>query len=208
MDKKKPSKKTEIDSTVLLFAHQVKSGLTAIKWSLKMICNDDFGKITKEQKDIIEKTIGKNEALLSLINNLLHASAIEDGKYLYDKSLASIENIIEYVMDYSKEEATRKKIKIEFKKSEGNMPKIMLDKEMVKLAVQNIFDNALKYTPANGEVTIFLRNDKKNIEIQVQDSGIGIPENQKDKLFNRFFRATNAVKMNSEGSGVGLFITK
>ncbi len=204
MSKEKPIKKEKMDSSTLLVAHQIKSGLTAIKWSLKMMSNGDFGKINEEQKNILEKTIDKNETLISFINNVLHGPAAKE----HNKSLVNIEDIIEFVIDYYTQQADGKKIKVEFKKPGENLPKVMLDEEMIKIAIQNIFENALKYTPLNGKIAVFLTCDEKNIEIQIQDSGIGIPENQKDKIFSKFFRGNNAMEMNSEGSGVGLFIVK
>ncbi len=203
----KSIQKTKTFDTLLL-AHTLKHALTAIKWSLKMIFKGDFGKINEKQKNILEKTIEKNESLISLVNNLLDTAKIKEGNYSYNKSLTSIEDIIESTIECFKEEAKEKGIKIEFKKPEEKTPKIMIDKEMVKLAIQNMFDNAVKYSLPNSEINIFLKSGKKDVEIQIQDSGIGIPEKQKDKLFNKFFRADNAIKIDADGSGIGLFLAK
>ena len=84
----------------------------------------------------------------------------------------------------------------------------MLDAEKAKLAFQNIIDNAVRYTSLNGQITISLKIVDKNIEFSVEDSGVGVPENQQARIFTKFFRGANAVRMNTEGSGLGLFIAK
>ena len=202
-------------------AHQLKTPLASIKWALKMILDGSLGKITKNQKDIISKTYQVNEKMISLINDLLNLARIEEGRYLYKPILTQIEEIIQSVIDSCQEEIKRKKIKVKFEKPKEKLPKIKVDVEKIQLAIENFLGNAIKYTPTDGEVTVFLdyskpkfdissgaRYNKNEIQFSVKDSGIGIPESQKEKIFTKFFRAANAIKMKSEGTGLGLFITK
>ena len=76
------------------------------------------------------------------------------------------------------------------------------------MAIQNVLDNAFKYTPAGGKVIIKASTDPNQIFLQISDTGVGIPDDQKDKIFSKFFRAANVVKLQTEGSGLGLFIVK
>jgi signal transduction histidine kinase len=88
------------------------------------------------------------------------------------------------------------------------LPELYLDKEKFGLALQNILDNAIKYTPDYGDIKIILQQIPGFLQVTVRDSGIGIPDGDKSRLFSKFFRSANVVKTETEGSGLGLFIVK
>ncbi len=193
---------------VSLSAHQLRTPLSAIKWTLKMLLDGDLGKITEEQRDFIEKTYKNNERMINLINDLLDVSRIEEGRYLYKPVLTNLESIIQFVANSYKEEIERKKLKFEFKKPKEKLPEVIVDVEKIKLAIDNLLGNAIRYTLAGGEVIVSLKYVKKEIELSVKDTGVGIPKDQQGRVFTKFFRAANAIRMETEGSGLGLFITK
>ncbi|KPJ73263.1 hypothetical protein AMJ48_02255 [Parcubacteria bacterium DG_74_1] len=193
---------------VSLAAHQLRTPLSAIKWTLKMLLDGDLGKITEEQRDFITKTYQSNERMITLINNLLDITRIEEGRYIYKPALTEFEPIVQFVVDSCKGEAERKKIKIEFRKPKKKSRRAMLDIEKIRLAVENLLDNAIKYTQAGGRVIVSLKNTPKEIELSVKDSGVGIPKDQQGRVFAKFFRGANVIRMATEGTGLGLFITK
>jgi len=193
---------------VSLAAHQLRTPLSAIKWTMKMLIEGDLGKITKEQKEFIEKTYISNERMIKLINDLLNVTRIEEGRYLYKPILMDLEPITQFVVNLYKEEAEKRNIKLELKKTKERLPWVMLDSEKIKLAIQNLLENALRYSLSGGLVTVSLKYDKNEVELSVKDNGVGIPEDQQKRIFTKFFRADNVVKMDTEGSGLGLFITK
>jgi len=193
---------------VSLAAHQLRTPLSAIKWTLRMLLDGDLGTITSEQRDFIEKTYVSNGRMINLINDLLNVTRIEEGRYLYKPVSSDIAPIVQFVVNSYKDEYARKKIKLEFKNPEKPLPKVSIDVEKIKLAIQNFLDNALKYTPVGGEVFVSLKNIKKEIQLGVRDTGVGIPKNQQERMFNKFFRAANVLGIDTEGSGLGLFITK
>ncbi len=193
---------------VSIAAHQLRTPLSAIKWTLKMLLDGDLGKITIEQKEFIKKTYQSNERMIGLINDLLNVSRIEEGRYLYKPILCNIIEIIQSVIDSLKQEIVRKKIIFKFKKPKEKLPQVKADKEKIKLAIQNLTENAIKYTKPGGKITIFLRHSKKKIEFEEKDTGVGIPKDQYSRIFTKFFRASNAIKMETEGSGLGLYIVK
>ncbi|MEK7562456.1 MAG: PAS domain-containing sensor histidine kinase, partial [Patescibacteria group bacterium] len=193
---------------ILSAVHQLKTSVASAKWSLKMFLSGDFGNINKEQKDVIGRLYKRNDGLVFSINNLLDATKIEDGVYAYNKNLADIQEIVESVVLYFKDKIKSKKIKFEFERPSERFPKIMIDKEKIESVIQNLLDNALKYTGNGGEIKVSLKINDKNIEFRIGDSGIGIPNSQQGKIFSKFFRAGNANKMEATGSGLGLFIAK
>ncbi len=191
-----------------IFVHRLKHGLTSVKWSLKMILSGDFGELSDEQRDIIEKNLEENEKLIMLANSMLVSEAdIKKTKNFLNKDLCDLSHVVDSVIESYKTKIAEKKIKIEFVKPEEKM-EAFLDKEKIKIAVQNVLDNAIRYTPEGGNVVISLNKNQDNLELKIQDSGMGISENQKEKLFTKFFRGGNAQEVHIEGSGLGLFITK
>ncbi|OGZ18395.1 MAG: hypothetical protein A2Z68_02565 [Candidatus Nealsonbacteria bacterium RBG_13_38_11] len=193
---------------VSLAAHQLRTPLSAIKWTLRMLLDGDLGRITQEQREFIDKSYISNERMINLINDLLDVTRIEEGRYLYKPVLSDIAEITEFVVKSYQELIKRKKIKFDLKKPAGKMPKVLVDVEKIRLAIENLLNNAIRYTPVGGKVVISLSSKDKEVQFSVQDSGAGIPEDQQERIFTKFFRATNAVRIETEGSGLGLFITK
>ena len=197
--------KTEFVSVA---AHQLRTPLSAIKWTLNMLLNGDLGKITSEQKEFMQKSYLSNERMIRLINDLLNVTRIEEGRYLYERVPLDIIRLVQSMVDFYKDEAQKRGINLEFKKPKKKSPEVMVDVEKIELAVQNILDNAVKYTPKGGKVIVALNYNKKEVVISIKDTGVGIPKNQQKRIFTKFFRGSNVIKLETDGSGLGLFITK
>ncbi|OGZ79514.1 MAG: hypothetical protein A2358_03575 [Candidatus Staskawiczbacteria bacterium RIFOXYB1_FULL_37_44] len=192
---------------VSLAAHQLRTPLSIIKWSISMLKKGDFGKLTAKQNELVKNTFRNNERLITLVNDLLNVTRIAEGRYLYKLAPSDIREIIRVVLDIFKDQMESRKIKLDFTEPE-NFPQIMLDAEKIKIVVQNFIDNAIKYSADGSKIAITLQNDGKNIELRVKDFGIGIPKGQQDKIFTKFFRGDNAMRANAVGSGLGLFLSK
>lgn len=193
---------------ILSAVHQLKTSVASVKWSVKMFLSGDFGKISKEQKDVAKRLYERNDALIFLIDNLLDAAKIEDGAFFYKKTLIDVQDIVESAIIFFQDKIKGKEIKVKFEKPLQRLPKIIVDKEKIRSVIQNLFDNALKYTNVCGSINVFLKSDQNSIKFQIKDSGIGIPMEQQSKIFNKFFRAANANNIETNGSGLGLFIAK
>lgn len=193
---------------VSLAAHQLRTPLSTIKWILKMLLDEELGKINKEQKEFLSDGYKSNERMISLINDLLNVARIEEGRYIYKLSLADIGELIQSVINSHQEEIKKKGLKVEFNRPKKKLPRTMLDVEKIRIVIDNIIDNAIRYSLANGKVTVSLKCDKKEIEFSAKDTGMGIPKFQQERVFTKFFRGANAVRKDTEGTGLGLFITK
>jgi PAS domain S-box-containing protein len=193
---------------VTLAAHQLRTPLSSIKWIFKMLMEGDFGKINKEQKDFIIDGYRSNERMIFLVNDLLNVARIEEGRYIYDFILTNPKELIRSIMNFHKDKAREKKIKFKLNRTVRKLPEIMVDVEKIKIAIDNIVDNAIKYTHSGGKVTLSLRRDKNKIEFSVKDTGFGISKEQHKRMFTKFFRGANAIRTETEGSGLGLFIAK
>ena len=193
---------------VSLAAHQMRTPLSAIKWSLQMLLEGDMGQVNEKQKEFLSSAYESNERMITLINDLLNVTRIEAGRYLYQPSFVQIEDIVEEQIQLYKIEAERRGIVLTFVHPLEKYPKALVDPEKISIAIQNLIDNALHYTPKGGEVTVSVTHDTKELRIQVADTGLGIPEKDKAKIFERFFRASNTKRVYTEGSGLGLYIAK
>ena len=195
---------------VSIAAHQLRTPLSAIKWTLRMILDGDIGKVPKEQGEFLEKTYSSNERMIRLINDLLNVTRIEEGRFLYNIKKQDIIKIAQKVVDPLRGIAKRKGLHFEFQKPDREIPEPKVDPEKMSLCFQNLIDNAIHYTNPGGKVEVSIKylKDKKAILISVRDTGIGISKDQQQRVFSRFFRAANAIRAETEGTGLGLFIAK
>ena len=193
---------------VSIAAHQLRTPLSAIKWTLRMVLDGDTGTISPEQRELLEKTYVSNERMINLINDLLNVSRIEEGRFLYKQESASLEEIVSIVIDSSQELLKMKKMALSFERPKEILPTVNVDKEKMELAVQNLLENAVKYTPEGGKIVISLEKDSHDIIFKIKDTGVGIPEVQHERIFTKFFRGDNVIRMETEGSGLGLYTTR
>ena len=193
---------------VSIAAHQLRTPLSAIKWTLKILLDGDLGEVNPEQHNFIDKCYRSNERMIGLINDLLDVARIEDGRYVYQKVAFNIQEMIRAMVSVYEEESIKKKVKLVIQEPEKPLLSIIGDQEKIKLVIQNFIDNAIKYTKSGGIVEIAEKSEKDKVIISFKDSGVGIPDDQKARVFTKFFRAANVMRMETEGSGLGLFIVK
>ncbi len=197
--------KSEFITTI---AHQIRTPLTRIKWAIQAILSGEAGKITAEQKDILVTGYEANQKMVDIVNNLIESAKTEAAYFGYNFQNLFLESVVVKVINDFAPVASHKKITLEFLTSQKNLPAMRMDPERISLVIGNLLDNALNYTPEGGKVTVFLENFGDCVKVSVKDTGIGVPKDSLDKLFTRFFRAKNAVSVKTEGSGLGLYITK
>lgn len=195
--------KSEIISVV---AHQLRTPLAAIKWTLKILLDEDVGTVSPAQKELLTKGFDSNERMINLVNDMLAVDKLESGKLKYSFVPVQFENLVQEMIGTLLPLATQKNIRVEFVTPEQPLPKIRIDPEKMRDVLQNLIDNAIKYSKDNTTITVGVEMKEKELHFWVRDTGIGIPEEEKDKIFSRFFRAENAVHTQTDGSGLGLFI--
>jgi len=197
--------KTEFISVA---SHQMRTPLSAIKWVLRMLLDGDLGQLNNQQIEMLTKGYQTNERMILLINDLLNVSRIEEGRFQYRFVHMSIEEVVESVIQELFNLIKKRSIKFVYNVKKGEIPKLNFDPQKIRLVVQNLIDNAVKFTPPGGKVTVNLTSDGVDVDFSVTDSGVGIPTTQQNRIFSKFFRADNVVRMQTDGSGLGLFIVK
>jgi len=192
---------------ISIVAHQLRTPLSAVKWAVGMVLDEDVGKITPEQANFLHKGYESNQRMILLVNDMLNVSRIEEGRFGFVFTKLNFQEPFNDVIAGVEGLIAKKHLKIVLDKP-SEMPELYMDKSKIELALQNILDNAIKYTPDYGEIKITIRNLGNFLEVAIKDTGIGIPEIDKSRIFSKFFRSTNVIKLETEGSGLGLFIVK
>ncbi len=196
--------KTEFVSVA---AHQLRTPLSGIKWTLKTILEEIEEEVSEEQIELLEKAYDANNRMVSLINDLLNVTRIEEGRYIYNPQEEDLVEIVESIIDDYKEKIKSKGLNFQIEKPKEELPKVKIDREKIEMVVRNFLDNGINYTKEGG-VILSISKEKKGVKLSVSDTGVGIPEEQKKRVFTKFFRAANVMRMETEGSGIGLFISK
>ena len=203
--KKSNENKSDIIS---ITAHQLRTSLSALKWILKMFIDEDVGKLSSEQNELIQKAYTSNERMLALVNDLLVLNRTEDISIPYNFQKINILKLLEQTLFEFYGETKKKGIELNFLKPKNDIPLLNCDEEMIRIVIQNLLENSIKYSNQGGKVLISLDQKENNIEISVHDNGIGVDVSDKDSIFKKFFRAPNAIEKEIVGSGLGLFTTK
>ncbi len=186
-------------------AHEFRTPLTAIRWAFEaLLSNKDEG-----VKNVADTGLKASNNLLEIVEHLLSAAKIEEGRFGYQFIKTDIVSLVENSLEKYRKAAEKHNIKIYFQKSAMLEP-IEIDAEKISIAVENLISNAIKYNVASGQVGVKIEKipDKPFVQISVKDTGIGIPESDKEKIFSKFFRASAAMKYQTEGIGLGLFIIR
>lgn len=194
---------------VSIAAHQLRTPLSAIKWTLTSLLDGDFGVLNDDQKKYLAKTNLSNERMINLVDDLLNLSRIEEGRYVYKTTNVSVYDLVNTVLKTVELRVAEKKIEFRVNMDKA-LPDLNVDEEKIRLVIQNLIENAINYSHEKGLVDVAVQNDEEKCEVifKIKDNGIGIPENQKERIFSKFFRAENAVRAETVGSGLGLFIDK
>lgn len=205
------TREKEIDNMksefISVAAHQLRTPLTGIKWTIKMVLDGDAGELNNEQADLLQKVYKSNERIIRLVNDLLNVSRIEEGRFGFEFKTSSFNSIFNDALKLVDNLAKAKRIDIQVKRPKNDFT-VYMDAEKIGMAVANILDNAAKYTPEFGRISIETETGSKNFQIIVRDNGVGISEEDKKRIFTKFFRGSNVMRTQTEGTGLGLFLAK
>jgi signal transduction histidine kinase len=184
-------------------AHQLRTPLSGIKWTLSMILNNDIKK-KDEQKAFLMKVYESNDRIINLVNDMLVADRVESSTEKYDFVPTDLSVILDSVILDLLPQINKKNILINI--INNNIPKIYVDSLKIRSVFQNLLENAIKYSKENGRIDLDFIIKDNFIQFSIKDNGIGIPESQKQNIFSKFFRGENAKRIVTDGTGLGLFI--
>ncbi|MEK7531471.1 MAG: ATP-binding protein [Patescibacteria group bacterium] len=203
----------ELDSIksefISIVAHQLRTPLSGTKWTIDMILRGPQKEsLPTELQTMLFKTYESNERMIAFVNDLLDVDRIETGRFQYAFVRMNLADMAESVILEITPQAIKKNVSVTFPHERKEIPEVFVDNEKMRMVFQNLLENAVKYTPDGGKVEVALVREGERLHVSVKDSGIGIPEESLNKIFSRFYRAPNAMKVSTDGSGLGLFISK
>ncbi len=188
-------------------AHQLRTPLTAINWSLELLSKSEG--IGEEDKSNVSLAFGAAKKMLKTINNLLDVSKIEEGRFGYDFKKVDLTQFLDVILKQSMPVAKEYGIKLYFRRPEKNIS-VVIDEEKLSMAVVNLIENAIRYNVKNGSVTVSaeMSTTPGFAVVSVEDTGVGIPEEENKIIFEKFNRGKQASKIAPNGTGLGLYIVK
>ncbi len=193
---------------ITALTHVIRTPLSEIRWGLETLLSGDFGELSSEQENFLRRTLESEESISGLITNMNLVLDIERNKILLEKVSVSILSHIKAVIGEYSAECKSKQLTCTVDPPKGKYPAVKIDPGKIKFVFGLLYDNAIKYSPKQGKIVVKFSKSKSNITVKIIDTGIGIPEEEQTNIFERFFRASNAQAMHTNGVGLGLFIAK
>lgn len=192
---------------VSMASHQLRTPLTSIKGYLDMVLQGDLGKVSATQRAVLSEAFLSSERMVTLINDFLNISRLQTGKFVIDRTEGDLKELV--VSQISMLQVIAKQHNLTIKETiDKTVPSMNIDVDKLRQVIVNFIDNAIYYSKPGTIVRVKLVREKDHIVFTVKDTGIGVPESEKAKLFTRFFRAQNARRRRPDGTGVGLFLAK
>lgn len=193
---------------VSVASHQLRTPLSAIRWETELLlCKFRKSKIDAKQRASIENINILSNKMTRLINDLLDVARIDQGRLIIKKTSVNLVAIVNEAVDGSIAPLKEKTIEVVFNDTK-KIPLVFGDPEKLKMVVENLLGNAIKYTTNHGKIEIKIIKKGDFAILSIKDNGVGIPSEQHGRVFDKFFRSDNIVKYQTEGTGLGLYIAK
>lgn len=207
------TKELEVDRAksefISIVSHQLRTPLTSIRLFTDLVKEEQTGPLNAKQREYLDKIEVSTLRMVKLVGDILNVSRIEMGRLKVSPELHQLEEIIQEKLDEISPQLKAKKIKLTYKRPDKLTAKVKVDPNLIGQIIHNLLTNAVRYTrEKNGTIDVVFEHSKKGYEFLVTDNGIGIPDSAKSKIFTRFYRADNAISVEGEGTGLGLYLIK
>jgi len=194
------------DEFISLASHQLRTPLTIIRTYSEMLSQGFGGDLNDRQSSFINAVNVSVIRMSTLINSLLSVARIESGQVHINWKKTNLGTILQSVLDEMKPRLNDKSLRLKLTiKPSGQ---VTTDPVLVKEIFVNLLSNAIKYSPTRGTIVIRLEREPKHIMFTISDSGYGIPKTEQDKVFSKFYRGSNILKRDTDGTGIGLYLVK
>lgn len=192
---------------VALATHQLRTPIAAIRWNLELLEKKLQATKTPAQERYLEKINRNVTRMILLINDFLNVSKLEMGTFAASAEEIALPTFMQGIEEEFAGKIANKNLSFTY---QVVPPEVIIktDPRLFHIIVSNLASNAVKYTPAEGAVAVTLQLNDNLLLIEVSDTGIGIPDAEAQKLFSKFFRASNAMAEQTEGTGLGLYVVK
>lgn len=214
MDKKKKTKplsgkkeEERREQFISIISHQLRTPLSIVRGYLEALEDEDMGKLTGGQKEYLSEARQINTDMIDLVNRYLDVlSKDSESIEVHQENIsltAFLQDIAKHFSSYAK--ATNIEFALRLPKKDVH---VSSDPQLLRNALNNIIQNAMKYTIGSGTITLSFSTTENETRITVSDTGIGIPQEQHDQVFTKFFRGKNIIHRSIAGSGLGLYVAR
>lgn len=192
---------------VALASHQLRTPIAAINWNAELLTHGDTSCFTEKQVRYADKIVANANRMKALIDDFLSVSQLETGTFQADRQEIDLSQYLQEIVDEFEGLVAQKQLQVSLRTPPQSLV-WQTDRRLLHIVTSNLVSNAAKYTPAAGHVQVGYNVIDRVLTFWVADSGIGIPSNELDSLFSKFYRATNARNEREQGTGLGLYIVK
>lgn len=223
VDTTQKSHDTQGDNLLSLAAHELRTPLSVVKWYTEILLDGDCGVLNEDQSKYLKTIQASNQRAIDLLKSLLNVSRLDLGTFSISPTDVDLRFLVKQVLTEYKVQVDEKKIRIE-EMCQGGVPGVVptlqLDKQICLVILRNLISNAVIFSKEEGVIHVDIREMKQGDEVGlkklnddslvvlISDSGIGIPEADKEKIFSKLFKASNATSEESKGAGLSLYITQ
>lgn len=197
-------RKTDFVSSV---SHELRTPLTSIKGYASILLAEQLGALPPQVKERLEKINRHSDELTHMINDLLDIAHIESGKIVMKRQALELRSVTEKILDLFSLQLKEKQINVELNIADSTQS-VFADAGQIERVFINFVGNALKFTPGHGKITITIKNLGGQVQVDIADSGCGIPEDAQGHIFEEFYRVDNSINQQVKGSGLGLSLAK
>jgi signal transduction histidine kinase len=193
------------DQLVGSVSHELRTPLTSIGGYTEMLLSGEFGDLNADQQEFVEVVDRNTRRLNRLIDDILFVSRVDAGRLSLERSWVDVAEVAAASVVAARPRAEQGEVRLEVNTS-GTLPQVWVDATRLTQLFDNLVSNAVKFTPPGGTIRVTLTGTEETVQIDVADTGMGIPEEEVDRLFERFFRTSNVGEV--AGTGLGLSIVK
>lgn len=195
------------DEFISLASHQLRTPATAVKQYLSMILDGYTGEISQDVRNMLERANTSNDRQIDIVDDLLEVARVDAGKVSLNKVEANLVPLVQEVINEYSALLEDRSQTASLTYSEPGISASM-DRQRIKMVLENLIDNASKYSPEQTTISFHISRDKEQVTIAVTDQGVGIAKKDKVKLFGKFSRLDNPLSVSVGGSGLGLYWAK
>jgi signal transduction histidine kinase len=188
-------------------SHELRTPLTHLKGYLDLFSDGTLGPLTQMQTDALTVLIRAEDRLEKLINDMIHFSQAASGEFTLKMGPVDLPAIIDKAVSRSAKRADMKRIFIQVNSSPG-LPSVNADEEKISWVILHLIDNAIKFTPAGGSIFVEASSERSMVKVCVNDTGVGIPEERLNEIFEPFHQLDGSTTRHYEGAGLGLALVK
>jgi signal transduction histidine kinase len=194
---------------ISIISHQLCTPLSAIRWNLEIFEaeQEKRGAFSEKERNFLSNIGKANTKMLKLVSDLLEVVRIDQGKTVFKIEDVDLAQLARDVIGELEHLRVQKNIKI-VEMFDVELPRVKVDAGKMKVVLENIIGNALKYSQDGQEVAVAIKYRGEEVTVIVRDKGVGIPRHQHSQIFEKFFRSSNSSKYRTEGVGIGLYLVK